>query len=143
MSCVINSRAKSMITTSNADSTLLTTLALSQHGFSQSPSSLVPHRLTKSPSSTANRTISSHPLPQVGCAPPPLARCRSHLIPIFRLQAYCCKDPRRVRQVGCRRRKSGTLESQFGHRPRCIRWRYQSPKGNAAREHVSSGGTRI
>lgn len=80
--------------------------------------------------STKNRTISSHPPPQVS-QPCQAGSHESHLIPIFRLQANCCEDRRRVRQTRCRGRKSRTLESQSGHRPRCIQWRHQSPKGNA------------
>lgn len=88
--------------------------------------------------STMTRTISTHPSLRVG-QPCRAGYHESHLIPISRLQANYCKDRRRIRQTRCRGREPRTLESQPGHRRRCIRWRPQSPKGNA-RSFTSSIG---
>ena len=65
---MINSRVKSMITTSNADSTLSPPFALSQHGFSQSSSSPAHHRLTDPP--LARRTGRSQAIRHPRCVKP-------------------------------------------------------------------------
>ena len=115
--------------------------AHSQHGFGQSQYPLLLYRrLTKHISSMTNRTISSHPSPQVA---QPNPSYRSFLTPISRLQAWHCEDRRRVRQAGCRGRKSRALESQSRHRPRCTHWKHQPSQGTPVRSRRPSSGTRM